>query len=146
MSNHPIYSIPARFRRVENLHILFWLLKDAFWALSLAWPAIFMILPTMGAALLITWQARKIISELLHNLAILFWITANCTWMIGEFFKWDEQIYYLRKMALIPFSIGLLILGVYYFLYFFRSSFREKVSGQMNQILEKEKEKEKSRF
>lgn len=141
MSNHPIYSIPARFRRVENLHILFWLLKDACWALNLSTPALVMIIPTMGAALIITWQTRKIISELLHNLAILCWITANCTWMIGEFFGWDEGPTGLRKMALFPFATGLAILAVYYLFYYVRPSFRDKVHKQTDQLLAKEKER-----
>jgi hypothetical protein len=141
MSNHPIYSIPARFRRVENLHILFWLLKDACWALSLSWPAIIMIIPTLGAAIVITVQTRKIISELMHNLAILCWIIANCTWMIGEFFGWDEGEFGLRKMALLPFSAGLAILAVYYLLYYFQPSFRGKVHSQADKVLEKEKER-----
>ena len=141
MSNHPIYSIPARFRRVENLHILFWLIKDACWALNFSWPAMIMILPTLGAAIVITMQTRKIISELMHNLAILLWITANCTWMIGEFFAWDEGEFGLRKMALIPFSAGLAILAVYYLLYYLSPSFKEKVHLQADQVLEKEKQR-----
>lgn len=138
MNNKSIYSIPARFRRIENLHILFWLVKDACWALNLHWPAIIMIIPTMGAALIITWQTRKIISELMHNLAILFWITANCTWMIGEFFGWVDGKYGLRNMSLIPFGIGLSILFVYYGLYFTQKRFREKLEKQTQQMLEKE--------
>ena len=138
MSDKLIYSIPARFRRIENLHILFWLIKDACWALNLHWPAMIMIIPTMGAALIITWQTRKIFSELMHNLAILFWITANCTWMIGEFYGWDEGPYGLRRMALIPFIIGLSILAVYYILYYTQKRFREKVVKQTEQRLEEE--------
>lgn len=138
MSDKLIYSIPARFRRIENMHILFWLIKDACWALNLHWPAIIMIIPTMGAALIITWQTRKIFSELMHNLAILFWITANCTWMIGEFYGWDEGTFGLRRMALIPFSIGLAILAVYYILYFTQKRFRDKVVQQTEQVLEEE--------
>lgn len=142
MSNHPIYSIPARFRKVENLHILFWLLKDACWALEFYTPAKIMIIPTMGAAIVITFQTRKIISELLHNLAILCWITANCTWMIGESLKIDEGLYGLRNIALIPFFVGLMILAVYYSLYYFRPSFRKKVQVQTDQLLDKEKRKQ----
>jgi hypothetical protein len=141
MSNHPIYSIPARFRKVENLHILFWLLKDACWALELYYPAMIMIIPTMGAAIVITFQTRRIISELLHNLAILCWITANCTWMIGESFHIDEGLYGLRNIALIPFFMGLMILVVYYILYYLKPSFRKKVQIQADQLIEKEKQK-----
>jgi len=138
MSDTIIYSIPARFRRIENLHILLWLLKDICWALTFRIPGLIMIIPTMIAALLITWQTRKMISELMHNLAVVFWITANCTWMIGEFYKWDEGVYGLRHIALIPFSIGLLLLAAYYLLYFMNRKFREKVLQQTEDTLKEE--------
>lgn len=117
MKEKSVYAIPARFRKIENLHILLWLIKDMCWAINLHWPAVFMIIPTMVVALLITWQTRKMRSELYHNLAIVFWITANCTWMIGEFFGWDENLVNglgLRQFAVIPFGIGLSIIGYYY--------------------------------
>jgi hypothetical protein len=59
-------------------------------------------------------------SELYHNLAVVFWITANCCWMIGEFFQWDENIWHgygLRQFALLPFILGLGVLLYYYLLY-----------------------------
>jgi hypothetical protein len=124
MSN-TIYTIPARFRKVENLHILFWLIKDACWAMNLKIPALIMIVPTMTVALLITWQTRHMKSELYHNLAIDFWITANCTWMVGEFFHWDENLWNgwgLRQFALIPFLLGLGILAYYYLVYIRKKS------------------------
>jgi len=135
MSHKVIYAIPARFRQLENLHILFWLIKDACWALNLRTPGIIMIFPTMIAAIVITWQTRKTISELMHNLAILFWITANCTWMIGEFYGLDEGRFGFRNLALIPFSIGLSILLSFYVLYYTRRSFREKVLLQTEKVV-----------
>ena len=117
MKEKSVYAIPARFRKIENLHIVLWLIKDMCWAVNLHWMAVFMIIPTMIVALLITWQTRKMRSELFHNLAIVFWITANCTWMVGEFYGWDENLYKgygLRKFAVIPFGIGLSIIGYYY--------------------------------
>lgn len=138
MNDKLIYSIPARFRRIENLHILFWLIKDACWALNLHIPGLIMIVPTVLAALVITWQTRKITSELVHNLAVVFWILANCTWMIGEFYGWDEGPYGLRHMALIPFGIGLAILGVYYGMYFSSQRFRDKMTQQTEQALKQE--------
>ncbi len=98
-----------------------------------------MIVPTMLAALIITWQTRKLFSELIHNLAVVFWIVANCTWMIGEFYGWDEGRFGLRNLALIPFSIGLIILTVYYCLYFFKRSIREKVISQTEEALQEER-------
>lgn len=138
MANQQTYSIPARFRRIENLHILFWLIKDACWALNLQIPALIMIIPTMLAALMISWQTRKIISELVHNLAVVFWITANCTWMVGEFYGLDEGKFGLRNLSLIPFGIGLLLLFVYYILYHTNSSFKEKVIAQTAEVVKEE--------
>ena len=106
-----MYQIPARFRRIENLHIVFWLLKDLCWVMLWRPLGIAMIVPTMGAALLITWQTRNIKSELLHNLAVVFWITANAYWMITEFFSDDDS---LRYYAVIPFSLGIIVIAYYY--------------------------------
>jgi hypothetical protein len=53
MSKEKIYYIPARFRRVENLHILFWLIKDVCWAMNFKTLGMLMIVPTMTVALII---------------------------------------------------------------------------------------------
>lgn len=72
---------------------------------------LFMIFPTIGAAILITWQTRQIKSELFHNLAVVFWISANAYWMLAEFYSNDDN---LRYYAVIPFSLGIIIIGYYY--------------------------------
>lgn len=118
-----MYCIPDRFRRTENLHILFWLIKDMSWAMLWKPIGIFMILPTISVAVLITWQTRKIKSELFHNLAVTFWICANALWMMLEFTGNDDHY---RKLTAIPFSIGLFFIFAYYLV-----------------ILPKEKRKEK---
>ena len=144
MSENKIYNIPARFRRVENLHILLWLLKDICWAMNLRALGMFMIIPTLTVALLITWQTRHMLSELLHNLAVVFWITANCTWMIGEFYHIDESInghIGLRQVAIIPFAIGLIILAYYYLILARKKEFRDKMTSIGNEMVEKELEK-----
>ena len=110
-ASEEMYQIPARFRRIENLHIVFWLLKDLCWVMLWRPLGVIMIVPTMGAALLITWQTRNIKSELLHNLAVVFWITANAYWMITEFFSDDDS---LRYYAVIPFSLGIIVIAYYY--------------------------------
>jgi hypothetical protein len=145
MSEHKVYSIPARFRRIENLHILLWLIKDLCWALNYQVVALVMILPTMAVALMITWQTRHILSELLHNLAVVFWITANCTWMVGEFFGWDENLIGsigLRQLAVIPFGIGLLILAYYYIFLASKASFREQMFQKTEEAVQQEISKE----
>lgn len=114
MSNNqqePLYSIPARYRKIENLHIVFWLVKDLCWVMLWKVPGLIMIVPTIGAAALITWQTRNIKSELLHNVAVLFWIIANSYWMITEFFSDDDS---LRYYAVIPFVLGIISVGYYY--------------------------------
>jgi prepilin signal peptidase PulO-like enzyme (type II secretory pathway) len=106
------YSIPRRFRVFENMHIVFWLIKDMSWALKFRSLGVAMFIPTLLLALLITWQTRNIRSELYHNLAVTCWIIANGFWMICEFF-WEDQDY-LRYFTAIPFSLGLLFVVYYY--------------------------------
>jgi uncharacterized membrane protein len=98
-----------------------------------------MIIPTMLVAMLITYQTRKITGELLHNLAINFWITANCTWMIGEFFGWDVNLigsYGLRQFSVLPFGIGMLILGYYYLVYMHKPGLEEHIQHQTKKVIE----------
>ena len=100
-----------------------------------------MIVPTLSVAVLITHHTRKIRSELFHNLAIDFWITANCTWMIGEFLGLEANIigsWGLRQFAIIPFVIGLLILAYYYLIYMHKENFKEQVHQQTVQLIEEE--------
>ena len=53
-----------------------------------------------------------------HNLAIVFWITANSYWMASEFFGFDAvqaaPSITDKHLALLPFLIGLGILAYYY--------------------------------
>lgn len=112
--NEHVYSIPRRFRVAENMHIVFWLLKDMSWAMEFRYFGMGMFIPTLLLALLITWQTRKIRSEWFHNLAVTFWIVANGYWMTTEFFWVGDQYNFLRYFAVIPFSIGLIFVGYYY--------------------------------
>ena len=119
--NHPseqLYTIPARYRKMENMHIIFWLLKDVSWCMIWKPLGIAMIFPTLIIAIIIAWRTRELASELAHNLAIIFWITANAYWMISEFFGFDQVrlLYGIegKYIATIPFSIGVLILAYYY--------------------------------
>ena len=66
---------------------------------------------------------RQIISEVTHNLAIIFWITANSMWMIFEFTGTDEE---LKNYCLIPFLLGLVILVYYYGFYLPMKKRRER--------------------
>ena len=69
-----------------------------------------MIVPTLFVAVHIAWRSRAHISDLFHNIAVCCWITANATWMTGEFFLNDS----LRPFATVFFVIGLIVIGVYY--------------------------------
>lgn len=120
-----MYSIPDRFRRIENMHIVFWLIKDISWAMLWKPIGLLMFIPTISVAMLITWQTRKLKSEWYHNMAILFWISANGYWMIVEFF-WPT-VETLRYYAAIPFSIGILFIAVYYFIILPREKKNEKL-------------------
>ncbi len=116
-----VYHIPMRYRKMENLHILFWLLKDISWCMTWKALGIAMIFPTLIIAMVITWRTRHMVSELAHNLAIVVWITANSYWMISEFFHFDEKIVYAgigyKYLAVIPFVTGILVLAWYYLWY-----------------------------
>ena len=113
-----VYSIPAAYRKMENTHILFWLLKDIAWCMVWKPLGLLMVLPTLGIALVIAWRTRAYASELAHNLAIVFWITANSYWMTSEFFGFDTVRVAShvtgKHLALVPFLIGLVILLYYY--------------------------------
>ena len=141
MADSNIYSIPYRFRRIENLHILLWLIKDACWAVNFRVLGMIMIIPTLAVAVIITWQTRGIISELLHNIVVALWITANCTWMVGEFWGLDENLwgpYGLRQATVIPFSIGLLIL-LYYYVFLARDeNFKARMAEKTQAAIEEE--------
>jgi len=114
----PVYNIPAKYRRMENMHIVFWLFKDISWCMIWKTLGIMMVVPTLTIAIIIAWRTRQFKSELAHNLAIVFWISANSLWMISEFFNFDTMViwqqYTGKHLALIPFFTGALILMYYY--------------------------------
>ncbi|HUQ64793.1 MAG TPA: hypothetical protein VM101_01475 [Flavitalea sp.] len=109
--NSEVYSVPAKFRSLENLHVLFWLVKDICWCIGFKPLGIAMIFPTLSVAIYIMIKNRHMVSELTHNLAIMLWIAANSMWMVFEFTGTDEQ---LKNYCLIPFLSGLAILVFYY--------------------------------
>lgn len=112
--NKEVYSVPQRIRAMENMHILFWLVKDICWCLDFRPLGIAMIFPTLAIAIYIMWKNRAVASELFHNLAITFWIIANSGWMVAEFFEIDEAV---RPFCLIPFTLGILLLLYFYLIH-----------------------------
>lgn len=112
------YIIPLKYRKMENLHIVFWLFKDVAWCMGWRWLGITMIIPTLAISIIIAYRTRQYMSELCHNLAISVWISANSYWMISEFLHFDTFKIYgdltYKHLALIPFTIGILILSFFY--------------------------------
>ena len=110
--------VSAKLRKVENLHIVFWLIKDLSWCMVWKPLGLLMILPTFIIAIIICWRNRKHVGETAHNLAVVFWISANSYWMISEFFKFEAihlfGIYTYKNLAVIPFGIGIFILTWFY--------------------------------
>ena len=99
-----------RFRHFENFHIVLWLVKDLCWCTLSKTIGVVMISPTVALAIYITWLHRNSKVELLHNLAVVFWLFANSIWMIGEFFYNDS----MRSIALVFFVLGLATAAYYY--------------------------------
>ncbi|HEY0978346.1 MAG TPA: hypothetical protein VGE21_12815 [Flavobacteriales bacterium] len=97
-------------RSGENFHILLWLFKDLFWVMDVHIAGVIMVVPTVAMALWIAWKSRADQGELAHSLAVVFWITANSTWMIGEFFLNDG----LRPIVALLFASGLACVAIYY--------------------------------
>ena len=112
------YTIPLRYRKMENLHIVFWLFKDLSWCMFWRPLGIAMIFPTLIIAIVIAWRTRQMMSELAHNLAIVLWIMANSYWMGSEFFHFDTSLFYgdvtYKHLAVVPFVAGILVLAWYY--------------------------------
>lgn len=73
--------------RLEALALVFWLLKDASWALlvaPLAWLAAASAIVSDSYVLVGSW--RTLSSALLaHSFAMLAWLIGNTVWMTGEF-------------------------------------------------------------
>ena len=115
------YNIPIKYRRMENLHIVFWIFKDIGWCMGFTLLGITMIVPTLLISIIIAWRTRQIVSELCHNIAITVWISANSFWMCTEFFGVDHisigHGFTVKHLAMIPFLIGMLILAYYYIWY-----------------------------
>lgn len=99
-----------KFRKFENLHILFWLIKDMCWVSNFKVVGVLMVIPTLLMAFFLTYKSKDQIHELLHNLAVCFWILANSTWMIGEFFFNDGT----RPIAIMFFIIGFIPIVISY--------------------------------
>lgn len=118
------FTLLTKVRKFENLHIIFWLLKDMSWAMGWKLFGVIMIVPTLLLSIYMTKHFRANASEFYHNNAVICWIIANSYWMISEFYCFEEQNVYgpikYVHLALIPFVGGLLL--ILYFYLFKRST------------------------
>lgn len=94
----------------ENLHIILWLVKDLAWLMEYKVTGLVMVFPTVAMAFFITWQSRNFRRELIHSIAVICWIFANSTWMIGDFFFQGRG----HGLSESFFLSGLALLAVYY--------------------------------
>jgi hypothetical protein len=97
-----------KIRQYENLHIVFWLIKDTCWMLELKILGAIMVIPTMLLCIWIISKTRHTL-DVYINTAILFWICANSYWMLTEFFG---DIHY-KFYASVPFGLGFLFALIY---------------------------------
>lgn len=116
-----VYTIPLKYRKMENLHIVFWLFKDIGWCLIWKPLGIVMIFPTLIISMVIAWRTRHMMAELTHNLAITLWIFANSYWMSTEFLEIDANTVLgditFRHLTLVPFLLGVVCLAYYYIIW-----------------------------
>lgn len=103
-------DLSERLKKQENLHILFWLIKDSCWMLEIKWLGALMVVPALLMAVRICYITRKT-EDLLINLAILCWITANSYWMLVEFFAQNAY----KNLAGFPFAFGFAFVGLFYY-------------------------------
>jgi hypothetical protein len=113
------FELPLKLRQFENLHIIFWLLKDMAWSMGWRLMGISMIIPTLLISIYMTRKFKGNPSEWYHNMAVICWIVANSYWMISEFFGFEELFIsgWVKwvHLALIPFVSGLLFIAYFYF-------------------------------
>lgn len=100
----------TRLKKIDNLHIVFWLIKDSCWMLELRWLGAIVMVPTLYLALYIIYKTKNT-KEFYLNIAIFFWILANSFWMMMEFFFDDH----FRTFAIIPFALGFLFVAMFYY-------------------------------
>ena len=100
----------ASLRANENMHVVLWLLKDLCWLMEYRVAGLVMVAPTVAMAVHIAWRSRKDQQDFFQALAVILWILANSTWMLGDFFFGGRG----HGVAQALFLTGLGILGFYY--------------------------------
>jgi hypothetical protein len=100
-------------RFLENLHIPMWLIKDTCWMLQFKLLGTIIAFPTVAMAMYLVVITRNATKRFWPNLAVFFWISANATWMLGEFYRFD---FILTSTVL--FVAGILAISVYLYVIF----------------------------
>jgi hypothetical protein len=113
-------------RLLENGHVAIWLVKDFCWCSGFKELGIAMAGPTIMLAAYLVYRARNCSRDMIHNLAVLFWLCANTTWMAGEFWFNDGS----RPQAKVFFIAGLAVLLIFYLWSIYNRMFKkEKQNG-----------------
>jgi hypothetical protein len=97
-----------KIRKSENLHVMFWLIKDCCWMMNIRSLGTFMVFPTIFMAAYVCYISKKELNSLLPNLAVMSWICANSLWMLFDFYQWM-----LKPFALVFFVIGFIFIMIY---------------------------------
>jgi hypothetical protein len=104
-------------KRLENFHVFLWLMKDVSWCNVWVKYGVFIAIPTLLLQVYIAFITRKTTTELIHNVAVCFWLCANITWMSGEFFLNGTNDWFDNNMIWLPdifFFSGIAILVIFY--------------------------------
>lgn len=97
-------------RKKENLHIVFWLIKDFSWLINFKILGMAMAVPTIFLSIWLTWKSRNHRMDFYHNCAVSSWICGNAIWMYGEFYCDDCS----RPFAVPAFVLGFCFIAWYY--------------------------------
>jgi hypothetical protein len=109
-------------RFLENGHVAIWLMKDFCWCSGFRALGVAMAVPTIALAAYLVYRVRSNSRDVVHNAAVLFWLCANTTWMIGEFWFADST----RPQAKLFFIAGLGMLMLFYMWSLWRRVFIKK--------------------
>lgn len=93
---------------LETLHIPLWLLKDLCWLMTYRSFGLVMAVPTVLVAFLMVYVTYGDSDRFLPNVSIAFWIVANASWMMDEFYNLG-----IRSYCLYPFLLGILVFLIY---------------------------------
>ena len=97
-------------RRLENVHVALWLIKDYSWCTTTRWLGLAMAVTTIALAVAVARASRHSLQDFAHDVAACCWIAANITWMIGEFYFSDGTRRYARGF----FYLGLTCIALFY--------------------------------